>query len=220
MTAKTTADIRDPGKQDEKRTVTNISWYFILNSMKSASYLTLFFLLMALLLFTAGCTASQGGGGTPPPAGTAAPGTPQSGAVPAATSSSTGYISTTIGVRYNDFTCLNIQDQLGVTYLYPGQTVTLTASPPASGGVNVNVLMVNENDQIGLQEIKPKWDIVQKTWVYAGIVPIIQLNDVTGTVEKTATITTQHVYYLCVDDRKESGTSNAIYQVPVTLSVV
>ena len=96
--------------------------------------------------------------------------------------------------------------------------MTLTAAPPAGGGVNVNVLIVDENDQIGFREIRPKWDIVQKSWVYAGIVPLIQLNDVTGAVEKTATIKTQSIYYICVDDRKESGTSDAIYQVPVKLA--
>jgi hypothetical protein len=188
--------------------------------MKSTSHFSFFSLFMVLLLFTAGCTSPQKGGDTPAPPGTAAPGTPQPGTAPATTTSSTTGISTTIGVRYNDFTCLNIPDQLGVTYLYPGQNVTLTASPPAKGGINVNVLILDANDQTGLQEIKPKWDIVQKTWVYTGIVPLIQLNDVTGTIKKTAAINTLHVYYLCVDDRKESGTSNAIYQVPVTMIVL
>jgi hypothetical protein len=76
---------------------------------------------------------------------------------------------------------------------------------------------VDENDQVGLRQIEPKWDVVKKSWVYEGIVPVIQLNDVTGPVAKTVTIKTQSKYYICVDDRKESGTSDTIYQVPVTL---
>jgi len=187
--------------------------------MKATSYSVLFILPVVLLLLTAGCTTTQSPASPGTPAGTAVPGTQQAAApAPAATSAKTADIDTTIGVNYNDFSCLNIQDQIGITYLYPGEKVTLAVAPPAGGGVNVNVLIVDENDQIGLRQIRPKWDIVQKSWVYAGIVPLIQLNDVTGAVEKTATIKTQSIYYICVDDRKESGTSDAIYQVPVTLS--
>ena len=180
----------------------------------------LIFLPPALLLFTAGCTSTQTPGtAAPAAAGTVAP-APQQAAAPSAVAGAvtkSANIDTTIGVRFNDFTCINIQDQIGATYLYPDQKITVTAAPPAVGGVNVNVLVVDENDQIGLRQIKPQWDAVQKTWVYAGIVPVIQFNDVTGPVAKTITIKTQSKYYLCVDDRKESGSSDTIYQVPVTL---
>jgi len=187
--------------------------------MRSASYFVLFILLVALLAFAAGCTAPQApGAATPASAGTVTP-APQQAATPSAagTVTKTANIDTTIGVKYNDYTCLNIQDQIGATYLYPDQKVTLTAAPPAGGGVNVNVLIVDENDQIGLRQINPKWDAIQKTWVYEGIVPLIQFNDVTSPVAKTVTIKTQSKYYLCVDDRKESGSGDTIYQVPVTL---
>jgi hypothetical protein len=48
-------------------------------------------------------------------------------------------------------------------------------------------------------------------------VPVIQFNDVTDQVAKTVTIKSQSRYSICVDDRKESGTSDTICQVPVTL---
>ena len=189
--------------------------------MKAVSYSTLFILLAALLLFTAGCTSTQtpGAAATSGSSGTVAP-APQQAAAPSTVAGAvtkSANIDTTIGVKFNDFTCINIQDQIGATYLYPDQKITVTAAPPAGGGVNPNVLVVDENDQIGLRQITPQWDAVQKTWVYAGIVPVIQFNDVTGPVAKTITIKTQSKYYLCVDDRKESGSSATIYQVPVTL---
>jgi hypothetical protein len=205
---------------ERKRIATNILAAFVFNSMKAVSYSALFILFAALLLFTAGCTSTQTpGAAAPAPAGTVAP-APQQAAAPSAVAGAvtkSANIDTTIGVRFNDFTCINIQDQIGAPYLYPDQKITLTAAPPSGGGVNVNVLVVDENDQIGFRQIAPQWDAVQKTWVYAGIVPLIQLNDVTSPVAKTVTIKTQSKYYLCVDDRKESGSRDTIYQVPVTL---
>ena len=190
--------------------------------MKSASGYLLIILFMALLVVAAGCTSSPSPGtaATPAPAGTLAP-VPQQAAAPSAvgTAQTSGSLDTTIGVKSNDFSCLNVQDLLGVVYLYPGQKVTLTASPPAGAGVNVNVLLLDENDQIGLRQIAPQWDVVKKAWVYAGIVPVIQFNDLTGAAGKTVTLKSQSKYYVCVDDRKESTTSDTIYQVPITLQV-
>ena len=156
--------------------------------MKAVSHATLFILLVALLLFAAGCTTPQapGAAATSGSSGTVAL-APQQAAAPstaAGTVTKSANIDTTIGVRFNDFTCINIQDQIGAMYLYPDQKITVTAAPPAGGGVNPNVLVVDENDQIGLRQIKPQWDVVQKTWVYAGIVPVIQFNDVTGPVQR------------------------------------
>lgn len=187
--------------------------------MRIASSSALGILLVALLIVAAGCTSPQApGAATPAPSGPVAQVSQQAAAPSAAgTAAKSANIDTTIGVRFNDFSCLNIQDQIGATYLYPDQKITLTAAPPSGGGVNVNVLVVDENDQLGLRQIKPQWDAVQKTWVYEGIVPVIQLNDVTGPVAKTVTIKSQSKYYICVDDRKESGASDTIYQVPVTL---
>jgi len=58
---------------------------------------------------------------------------------------------------------------------------------------------------------------VTKKWEYAGLVPFAQFDDVTGPVKKTFTLKDQGKYYLCVDDRKETGVSDMIYHVPVKL---
>jgi hypothetical protein len=79
------------------------------------------------------------------------------------------------------------------------------------------VVFVDENDSLGMRQIKPQWDSVQKKWVYEGIVPVVQFNDITVPVEKTFTIKTQSKYYICVDDRKETGASDVMLRVPVKL---
>jgi hypothetical protein len=81
----------------------------------------------------------------------------------------------------------------------------------------VNVLFVDENDQLGVRNIRPAWDVVQKKWVYEGIVPLVQFNDITTPVEKTFTIKTQSKYYICADDRKETGSNDVMLRVPVKL---
>jgi hypothetical protein len=169
---------------------------------------------MAALL--AGCTSSP-----------SAPATPAETPAPAATTNAdvqrttiaakTADIDTVVLVRFNDYACLNVQAELGRDYLYPDEKYRLTAAPPGVAGVNVNILFLDENDQLGLREIRPKWDTVQKKWVYDGIVPLAQFNDITGPVEKTFTIKTQSKYYICVDDRKETGLNDAMLKVPVKL---
>jgi hypothetical protein len=49
-------------------------------------------------------------------------------------------------------------------------------------------------------------------------VPLVQFNDVSTTQEKTVTIKNQGKYYLCADDRKESGVNDAIIRVPVKMT--
>jgi len=141
---------------------------------------------------------------------------------PAATTrpASTADIDTTINVRFNELACISVQDLLGTTYLYPDQKFKLQASPPGPNTIDVNVLFVDENDQLKLRQAKPKWDTVRKTWVYDGPVPLVQFIDITSPVEKTFTIKTQSKYYICADDRKESGTQDVVYRVPVKLTRV
>jgi len=50
------------------------------------------------------------------------------------------------------------------------------------------------------------------------VVPLAQFNDITTPVEKTFTIKRQSKYYICADDRKESGTNDITYLVPVKLT--
>jgi hypothetical protein len=49
-------------------------------------------------------------------------------------------------------------------------------------------------------------------------VPLAQFNDITTAVEKTFTIKRQSKYYICADDRKESGSQDITYRVPVKLT--
>jgi hypothetical protein len=84
--------------------------------------------------------------------------------------------------------------------------------------VNVNVVFVDYNDNLRMGQTRPQWDPVQKIWSYSGVVPVAQFNDITVPQEKTFTIKTQSKYYICVDDRKESGINDAMLRVPVTLT--
>ncbi|MFA6226752.1 MAG: hypothetical protein WC620_11425 [Methanoregula sp.] len=127
-------------------------------------------------------------------------------------------IDTMVNVHFNDVACLDIQKEMGVTYLYPDQKYKLTAASPNTASVNVNVVVVDENDRLILGQTKPEWDSVKKTWSYPDLVPVAQFNDITVPQEKTFTIKTQSKYYICVDDRKESGINDIMLRVPVTLT--
>ena len=84
------------------------------------------------------------------PSATAQP--PQTYQTPAATrSASTADIDTTVNVHFNDLACINVEDYLGVTYLYPDQKFKLEAASPGANTINVNVLFVDENDQLELR---------------------------------------------------------------------
>ncbi len=94
----------------------------------------------------------------------------------------------------------------------------LEAAPPEPHEIDVNVLFIDENDQLKLRQAKPKWDEVKKTWVYDGPVPLAKFIDITAPIKTTFTIKTQSKYYICADDRKESGTKDVVYRVPVKLT--
>ena len=185
--------------------------------MKILGYSVLFAVLILLLTCIAGCTSPQQATTTPAAtsAATAAAPTPSSPGTPTAPAAA---IDTTVNVRFNDLACLNVQDALGTTYLYADQKFKLSAASPGAGTINVNVLFVDENDQLALRQIKPQWNEVQKTWSYPGIVPLVQFNDIITPVEKSFTIKSQSKYYICADDRKESGTNDITYRVPVKLT--
>jgi hypothetical protein len=176
-------------------------------------------ILLVVLALVAGCTSPQ----APASPSTATPASGSSTSTQAAASANTAApvktadIDTTINVHYGDFACLNVQDELGKTYLYPDEKFKLSAASPGVSNVNVNVIFVDENDSLGIRQIKPEWDSVQKKWVYEGIVPVVQFNDITVPVDKTFIIKSQSKYYICVDDRKESGSSDVMLRVPVKL---
>jgi hypothetical protein len=188
--------------------------------MKINGYYLLFAVLVLVLAITAGCTTSP-----QTPAATQAPTAPPATAAqatyqpPVATQTAKAAgLDTTIRVRFNDLACINVGDYLGVIYLYPDEKYKLEAAPPGANTINTNVLFVDENDQLALRQAKPKWDGVHNVWVYESVVPLVQFNDITTSVEKTFTIKRQSKYYICADDRKESGSQDITYMVPVKLT--
>ncbi|MFA5222432.1 MAG: hypothetical protein WC391_09135 [Methanoregula sp.] len=190
--------------------------------MNINGYTGLFAALVIVLLCAAGCTTPQTPGAATPSssATTAITGSPQSPetSMSATAATKTADIDTMVNVHFNDIACLDVQKEMGVSYLYPDQKYKLTAASPSAAAVNVNVLVVDENDNLKLGQIKPQWDSVQKTWKYPGVVPVVQFNDITVPQEKTFTIKTQSKYYICADDRKESGVNDIVLRVPVTLT--
>jgi hypothetical protein len=191
--------------------------------MRSHAFLWIFAVLVILLACTSGCTAPQTPSQTAPQktgAGTQLPENPvmtgTSQALASTQYARTAGVDTTINIHYNDFDCLDVQKELGVEYLYPEQKYTVWANSPASGTVNVLFIDVGDKDKI--QTVKPVWNAVAKTWVYEGLVPIVQFNDITTPQEKTITIKKQGKFYLCADDRKESGVNDAILRVPVKMT--
>jgi hypothetical protein len=201
------------------RIVTNIWDTYALNIMKIAGYLLITVLVLFLAL-AAGCTTTppQTSTATQAPITTAAQ--PTYSTLPATPPAPTADIDTTINVRFNELACINVQELLGTEYLYPDQKFNLEAATPGQNTIDVNVLFVDQNDQLKLRQVKPQWDTVKKTWVYDGPVPLVQFIDITTPVEKTFTIKTQSKYYICADDRKEAGTKDVVYRVPVKLTRV
>jgi len=189
--------------------------------MKIHGYFVLSLLLVVLLAVAAGCTTPQPTTAAPTRAPATAPPVQQTAApqAPAATApQNTNVFPISIRVHYNDLACVNVGDYLGVTYLYPDDRLTLHAENPGPGTINENILFVDENDQLALRQAKPQWDQVKKGWSYPSVVPEVQFNDITTPVEKTFTIKAQHKYYICADDRKEAGSQDVTYIVPVTVT--
>ncbi len=174
--------------------------------------------LVVLFAVAAGCTSTTSApAATPAPTAdaTAAPATSSAAATAQATTASSG-IDTKVQVHFNDYTCMDIQKWLGVEYLYPDEKYTIWATTP--GSISPNLLVVDTTDNTKFVSVKPSWDAVHKTWVYDGLVPLVKIFDITSPQTKTLTIKNQGKYYLCIDDRKETGTSDEIYQVPVKVT--
>ena len=185
--------------------------------MRFQRYSLFFAVLIIMLACASACTVSKTGSGQPATETTIAPGTPPvTQATPALQATKSGGLETTINTRFNDFSCIAVHSALGADYLYPDQRYTIWVNTP--GTVNVNLLFLKVDDYDKIQTVRPVWDAVMKTWVYDGIAPLIQINDITSSQEKTITIKNQGKYYLCVDDRKESGVSDTIFHVPVKIT--
>ncbi|MFA5331730.1 MAG: hypothetical protein WC342_05080 [Methanoregula sp.] len=179
--------------------------------------------LLVLLACAAGCTSSSSSAqaSAPSSASTAATTAASSQAATAATeTTASDSADTTISVHFNDYSCITMKDLLGVDYLYPDEKYSIQATTPGAGTITPNLLVLDVGDNTKLVTVKPVWDSVQKTWVYEGIVPLVKLMDITSPQEKTFTIKKQGYYYICIDDRKETGASEAVYQVPVRVTKV
>jgi len=192
--------------------------------MRSLSYICLLALLVMSLSFTAGCTFSRNTAPAPvttaPPLMTSSPvSSPPVQATSATPTVRTGVVDTTINIHFNDYDCLDVQQDLGVMYLNPEQKYTIRVSPP-NVPASVNILLLDIGDRERLQASLPVWNAITKTWDYEGIVPLLQINDVSTAQEKTVTIKSQGKYFLCADDRKESGLNEAIIKVPVKMTRV
>jgi len=192
--------------------------------MRILGYITLAAILVIACVLLAGCTSAQNTGSGAPAATASAtsqatPGVSQNpaSAKTSQTSAQQAGLDTTISVHHNDFACIDVQSAMGVDYLFPGQKFLLQAAPP-NGQVNVNILFLDVTDNSKLLSVNPVWDPVNKVWDYAGIVPIVQFNDLNNVQSKTITIKNQGKYFLCADDRKEIGASDAIYKVPVRMT--
>jgi hypothetical protein len=191
--------------------------------MRFRTYIGIFAILVILLTCIAGCTqsspqtAAQKSSSSPQ-----APGNPlisSAATAPASTQTAqSAGIETTIDIHSNDFNCLDVQKELGVDYLYANQKYRVWATSPGNGPGSVNVLFIDVSDRDRIQTSQPVWDAVKKAWIYEGLVPIVQFNDVTVPRETTITIKKQGKYYLCADDRKGTGMNDAILRVPVKLT--
>ena len=191
--------------------------------MRFRTYIGIFAILVILLTCIAGCTqsspqtAAQKSSSSPQ-----APGNPlisSAATAPASTQTAqSAGIETTIDIHSNDFNCLDVQKELGVDYLYANQKYRVWATSPGNGPGSVNVLFIDVSDRDRIQTSPPVWDAVKKAWIYEGLVPIVQFNDVTVPRETTITIKKQGKYYLCADDRKGTGMNDAILRVPVKLT--
>mgnify|MGYP001178300276 CR=1 FL=1 len=135
------------------------------------------------------------------------------------TATTSGYvIDTTISVHYNDYNCINMPKTMGVDYLYPDEKFTIYVTSPGSGTITPNLLVLDVTDNSKLGTVKPAWDSVQKTWAYEGVVPIVKVIDIGSQKTATLKVKEQGHYFICIDDRKETGTTEAVYQVPVKVT--
>ncbi len=198
--------------------VTNINVSFEFNIMRFQRYSLCFAVLVILLACVSACTTTPNIITTPTvTATTTVPVTPPvTQATSALQAAKSAGLETTIDIHYNDYYCIALHTVLGVDYLYPDQKYTIRVTSP--GTVNVNLLLLKVDDYDKIQTVRPEWDAIKKTWVYNGIAPLIQLNDITIPQEKTITIKNQGKYYLCADDRKESGVNDNIFRVPVKIT--
>lgn len=197
--------------------VTNIRESSSFNIMKINGYSLFIAVLVVLMAVAAGCTTpQQAPAATQAPSATAVQQTAPP-AVIATQSASQAALDTSINVHRNELVCIDIQEQMGVDYLYPDQKYRLEVSSAGAGTINPTVTVVDKNNEFRIREVERQWNGVQKTWVYDGVVTVLRLSDITRATQKEFTIKDQGKYYICADDRGESGSQDTVFQVPVKL---
>jgi len=201
--------------------------------MKSQWIIPCFSILVMALLLAAGCinitTPSQSVPTPTPqiiyvtvlvtPAGTVVTpsGTPTK-ATPVPTSVYTGLalagskkanqviLDETYVAQYNNWYCTDLQQAIGQPYLYPDEKYMMTVSSSATTrGGHSNILLVQDNDYQIFKTIAPRWDDLNKKYVYDGIVPVVLFSDVMSQRSKLFSVKTTGKYYLCLDDRRYSS---------------
>ncbi len=188
--------------------------------MRYRGYFFLIVLFVASLVLVAGCTAPTTSPASTAPVATASQPAAQqpvstAGQTIAPSAPAATGIDTTINVHYNDYACFDLQKGLGVDYLFEDQKYTVWVGLPTNGRASVNALVLDTEDKMKMGNVPPKFNEVSKLWVYDGLVPLLQFNDITTPQQKTITIKRQGQFYLCIDDRKETGGSDVTLQVPI-----
>jgi hypothetical protein len=106
--------------------------------------------------------------------------------------------------QYNNWYCADLQEALGQPYIDPDEKykiVVSSSTPPVWG--HTNILIVDNTDYLKFRTISPRWDDINKKYVYAGIVPVVQFNDVMSERSKSFSVENMGKYFLCLDDRQD-----------------
>ena len=204
----------------------------LVQKMRTLWIITCFFILILAHLLITGCTNITGPSPsitTPTPqiiyvtvivtpTGKITPFVTPTKATPSPTSVYTGLVLTsskksnqvildeTYVAQYNNWYCTDVQEAIGQPYLYPDETYKMTVSSSASTrGGHTNILLLQDNDYQLFKTISPRWDDLNKKFVYDGIVPIVLFSDVMSQRSKLFSVKTTGKYYICLDDRQYSS---------------
>ncbi|GAB6284666.1 MAG: hypothetical protein STSR0009_08660 [Methanoregula sp.] len=132
--------------------------------------------------------------------------------VPTSQPSNQVLIDETYIAQYNNWYCADVQQAIGQPYLYPDEKYKLFASSSTSREWgHTNVLLLQDNDYLIFKTILPRWDDIEKTFKYDGIVPVVQFNDVMSLRGKTFSVKTTGKYYICLDDRQSEAGGYTIH---------
>lgn len=152
------------------------------------------------------------------PTGTVTPLVTPAKATPVPTSVYTGLVLTTskkpnqvildetYTAQYNNWYCADLQETIGQPYLYPDEKYKMTVSSSASTRAgHTNILLLQDNDYQIFKTIAPRWDDLNKKYVYDGIVPVVLFSDVMSQRSMLFSVKTTGKYYICLDDRQYSS---------------